>query len=107
MHHYFTPLCSEFFDVWLIAVKTLGCLWKKSIGHKEVEKRVFCLPSQVSKKTTFRMKYDKIQKQLETIAGMDDLLSGIDKVTSTIRNCHYRACSCMALYKRVAMHMEL
>ena len=40
------------------------------------ENRVFSLPLQDLDSATFKLKYDRTQKQLQSIAGVDDLLSG-------------------------------
>ncbi len=57
-----------------ILVTILATLWKKSTSNG-VEKRIFSLPEQ-QEGSIFRTKYDSIQRELEYIAGMDDLLSG-------------------------------
>lgn len=59
-----------------LVVKKLASLWRSTTCRGVVENRVFHLPSQASKTSTFRMKYDCIQEQLEKIAGMDNLISG-------------------------------
>lgn len=46
------------------------------MGDKVLERRVFHLPNQDHDQSKFKMKYDEVQSQLRTIAGMDDLLSG-------------------------------
>ena len=61
----------------MLSVEVLAALWRKTNGQREVEKRVFTLPPQDSNTATFKMKYDRTQKQLQSIAAMDDLLSGI------------------------------
>ena len=45
-------------------------------GQTYVEERKFFLPSQESEDAIFRKKYDDVQMQLQTLAGMNDLLSG-------------------------------
>ena len=57
-------------------VGTLSTLWRKSSVQGDVEKIVFSVPQQNMEESTFKVKYDKTQKQLESIAAMDDLLSG-------------------------------
>lgn len=59
----------------LIIVTTLAKLWKKSKGHQPPEMNVFNIPDQ-KQSSSFQLQYDKIQRQLECIAGMDNLLSG-------------------------------
>lgn len=53
-------------------VGTLASLWRK----RAIEKMVFSLPEQNDEASTFKVKYDKTQSQLQSIAAMDDLLSG-------------------------------
>ena len=45
-------------------------------GQTYVEERKFFLPSQESEDAIFRKIYDDVQMQLQTLAGMNDLLSG-------------------------------
>lgn len=58
-------------------VKMLATFWRKNMGTKTMEQKVFHLPNQDSSKSVFKIKYNAVQRQLQTIAGMDDLLSGI------------------------------
>ena len=57
-------------------MKTLAEQWRKGKPQGDLETREFSIPAQENEDSTFRVKYDKVQKQLESIAGMDDLLSG-------------------------------
>ena len=54
-------------------------MWRKAIGRTctVIDKRVFSLPPQESNSSLFRAKYDRTQQQLQSIAAMDDLLSGL------------------------------
>ena len=54
-------------------VVTLGGLWSKAAKNT----KVFSLPNQDETTSVFKEKYDKVQKQLQCIAAMDDLMSGI------------------------------
>ena len=58
-------------------VALLAGLWKKTTDGKDVGKKVFHLPTEEAHLATFKNKYDRTQKQLQTIAAMDDLLSGL------------------------------
>lgn len=42
-----------------------------------IENRVLSLPPQDLDTSMFKMKYDKTQRQLQSLAAMDDLLSGM------------------------------
>ncbi len=57
----------------LTIVKTLAKLWRKCTGLREAEAKLFSLPSQESETSIFRVKYDDIQKLLQSIAGMDEV----------------------------------
>lgn len=59
------------------SVKLLAGIWKKTVNGKDVEKQVFRLPEDELEMTLFKTKYNTIQKQLQAIAAMDDLLSGL------------------------------
>lgn len=52
-------------------VSRLAEIWKKN--NTRIETTVFCLPQDMK---GFIEKYDAVQQQLSSIAGMDDLLSG-------------------------------
>ena len=54
-------------------VVTLGGLWSKAAKNT----KVFSLPNQDETTSVFKEKYDKVQKQLQCIAAMDDLMSGV------------------------------
>ena len=59
-------------------VETLAKLWRKTPIKNDIPNRVFTIPQQTSdEESTFRKKYDETQQKLESIAAMDDLLSGI------------------------------
>ena len=57
-------------------VETLASFWKKNVARGEIEKVSFSIPEQTVH-STFKQKYDLTQKRLQSIAAMDDLLSGI------------------------------
>ena len=59
-----------------ITVENLAAMWRKETTLKHLGKRVFSLPPQDSDTSVFKSKYDKVQRQLRSIAAMDDLLSG-------------------------------
>ena len=50
-------------------------------GHAGLKERVFQLPSQSLETATFRVKYDSVNKSLEKIAGVNDLIAGKLKLT--------------------------
>ena len=58
-------------------VGTLGALWKRSTAQHPIEKTMFSIPAQNNEESNFKVKYDQTQLQLQSIAAMDDLLSGI------------------------------
>ena len=60
----------------IMIVAKLAKLWKKSTVQ-DIETATYYFPDDNQQMVTFTEKYDKVQKQLETIAAMDDLLSGI------------------------------
>jgi uncharacterized protein YaaN involved in tellurite resistance len=82
-------------------MKMIAAVWKKNQEAKD--SWLFYFPENLE---SFTRKYDQIQEQLEVIAGLDDMLSGmsndndiIDRlytnnlftiVTSTINNLFYR-----------------
>ena len=51
--------------------------WRNVNPQTHMDKLEFSLPAQNKECSTFRLKYDEIQMQLKSIAGMDDLLSGL------------------------------
>ena len=55
----------------------LAGMWRKTANGKDVEKQVFRLPEDDSEMALFKTKYNTTQKQLQAIAAMDDLLSGL------------------------------
>ena len=55
-------------------MKALVAQWRNVKPQTHME---FSLPAQDKEGSTFRLKYDEIQMQLKSIAGMDDLLSGL------------------------------
>lgn len=57
-------------------VNVLSQLWRREIPGKAMEQRVFRLPHENSQMKSFIEKYDRNQQQLQTLAAMDDLLSG-------------------------------
>ena len=59
-------------------------MWRKAIGRTVIDKRVFSLPPQESNSSLFRAKYDRTQQQLQSIAAMDDLLSGLSHTHASI-----------------------
>ena len=56
-------------------VVTLAGLWSKA-AKNTITTKTFSLPTQ-DETSVFKEKYDKIQKQLQCIAAMDDLMSGM------------------------------
>lgn len=64
-------------------VGTLAPLWKKAKAQSTIPKTVFNLPQQSAAGSTFKVKYDKVQKQLQRIAAMDDLLSGSQQLATS------------------------
>ena len=58
-------------------VKVLASLWKNTTPQGVVSKRVFSIPEQESENSVFKIKYDSVQKQLQSITGLDDLVSGL------------------------------
>ena len=71
-------------------VEILASFWKKNLAQGEIEKMLFSIPDQ-SVHSTFKEKYDVTQKRLQSIAAMDNLLSGSGK---------------MSLYKHVRMYVD-
>lgn len=61
----------------VIAVTLLAGMWRRTVNGKDVEKQVFRIPEDESEIALFKTKYNTTQKQLQTIAAMDDLLSGL------------------------------
>ena len=57
-------------------MNVLSQLWRREIPGKAMEQRVFRLPHENSQMKSFIEKYDRNQHQLQTLAAMDDLLSG-------------------------------
>ena len=55
----------------------LAGMWRRTVNGKDVEKQVFRIPEDESEIALFKTKYNTTQKQLQTIAAMDDLLSGL------------------------------
>ena len=55
----------------------LAGVWRKKANGKDVEKQVFRLSEDESEMALFKAKYNTTQKQLQAIAAMDDLLSGV------------------------------
>ena len=55
----------------------LAGMWRRTANGKDVEKQVFRLPEDESEIALFKTKYNTTQKQLQAIAAMDDLLSGL------------------------------
>ena len=62
--------------LFIFIVTTLAKLFRKSRNNEILKPKVFSLPDQCQS-PTFKVKYDETQKQLESISGMDNLLSGI------------------------------
>ena len=56
-------------------MKVLAAQWRNGKVQACMDKKEFSIPIQ-DKDSNFRSKYDEIQNQLQSIAGMDDLLSG-------------------------------
>lgn len=56
-------------------VATLAGLWTKT-AKNQIETKVFSLPVQ-DETGIFKEKYDKVQEQLQCIAAVDDLMSGL------------------------------
>ena len=52
--------------------------------QKTIESREFNVPLQDMDSSLFRNKYDMTQKQLQLIAAMDDLLSGMKLIVASI-----------------------
>ena len=48
----------------------------KTPAQCDIERMVFSLPPQNIEDSTFKVKFDKTQRQLQSIAAVDDLLSG-------------------------------
>ena len=61
----------------VFAVKALAAQWRNVRAQTDIDKQKFNLPDQDKEDSTFRLKYDEIQRQLKNIAGMDDLLLGL------------------------------
>ena len=70
-------------DIITYVVAKLAKLWKKSTV-KEIPTTAYYLPDDETQMATFTQKYDEVQKQLQTIAAMDNLLSG----TMVFSNAH-------------------
>ena len=62
---------------YMCIVGGLASLWKKGLPRKGMEATIFTLPSDHEEMKSFIEKYDKNQKRLQTLAAMDDLLSGM------------------------------
>ena len=67
-----------------ITVTTLASLWRKIPVQQTIENREFNIPPQNTDTSLFRKKYDTTQKQLQLIAAMDDLLSGMQNCNHNI-----------------------
>ena len=65
-----------------ISVQLLKSLWLEGGGDKPVN-RVFLLPKN---STEFEAKFDEVQKDLDDLCGMDDLLTGIYKICFWLNN---------------------
>ena len=78
-----------------MTVAKLAKLWKKSTV-KDIETTTYHLPDDDAQMATFVEKYDKVQKQLETVAAMDDLLSGNVCVCVCV-------CACVCVCVRVCV----
>ena len=78
--HIMVPLlhCHMFLALFLFIfiITTLAKLFRISRNNEILKPEVFSLPDQCQS-PTFKVKYDETQKQLESISGMDNLLSGI------------------------------
>ena len=57
-------------------VNGLARLWMQGMPRKRIDPRTFKLPDDHSQLKSFIEKYDKSQQQLQTLAAVDDLLSG-------------------------------
>ena len=68
---------STIFQCLVHVVTLLAGMWKKPADGKDVGKKVFHLPLEESQLALFKQKYDRTQTQLQAIAAMDDLLSGV------------------------------
>ena len=52
-------------------------MWRSTSPQDTVEKLALSVPEQNREDSIFKVKYDNTQKQLQSIAAMDDLVSGI------------------------------
>lgn len=62
---------------YIVLVKALAALWRKPTPQGYIPKEVFSIPEQDTEDAVFKLKYDSVQKQLQSIAGLDDLVSGL------------------------------
>ena len=60
----------------LFTVDGLARLWTQGMPRKTVQPRMFTLPNDHTQLKSFIDKYDQNQQQLQTLAAVDDLLSG-------------------------------
>ena len=58
-------------------MQVLAALWRKPTPEKRIPKKVFSIPEQGTEDAVFKLKYDSVQRQLQSIAGLDDLVSGL------------------------------
>ena len=66
-----------------ISVTLLAGMWRRTANGKDVKKQVFRVTEDESEMALFKTKYNTTQKQLQAIAAMDDLLSGLLTVVYT------------------------
>ena len=66
-----------------ISVTLLAGMWRRTENGKDVKKQVFRLTEDESEMALFKTKYNTTQKQLQAIAAMDDLLSGLLTIVYT------------------------
>ena len=66
----------NYFDmIILCSVTALARMWRKAALGKDVEPRIFYLPRH-EEQCPFTKKYNEVQEMLQTIATLDDLVSG-------------------------------